>query len=229
MVEKTKLFCFSCKQKTFHTVVFENSSPIDEEEKVMRYRQTIECCGCNSTSIRQFDVNLDDEAREKFNQKIIPETADWHFDPKKRILNRLPEDLRRAYEELINGYNSGNVLSCSGMIRSLIEGLGVVEGIKDELVKNGKKPHNINYVLITEELFKRGFVTKKTEEILSNLRFFGNDALHGLEPPSREELKLAIHIVENILENVYVIQHDYLDLMSKRQERKTEQEKSKRR
>jgi hypothetical protein len=229
MNDKTKVFCCSCKQKTFHSIVFENSSPIDEDEKILRYRQTIECCGCSTTSIVQFEVNLDDEAREKFNKKVIPETADWHFELKKRIISRVPINLKMAYEELISNYNSGNAISCSGMVRTIIEGLGTVEGIKEDFIKNGKKPHNINYVLVTEELFKKGFVTKKTEEILSNLRFLGNDALHSLEAPSREELKLAIHIVENLLENVYVIQHDYNELMSKRQERKTEQEKSKRR
>lgn len=227
--EKSKEYCRSCKQNTNHFARHNDSYYVDEEEIILRYSLRIECCGCGTRSYKEYDINTMDEAKEKFNIKILPESAGWHLEEKISLLKRLPEELQKTYKEVIDNYNRENELACSGMIRVLIEGLGVVEGIKDDLITKGTKEYKINYVLITEELFKRGFVTKNIKEILEKLRFIGNDALHGLERPSREELRLAIQIVENILENFYVIQHVYSELMDIRQVRKTEQELNKRR
>ena len=48
-------------------------------------------------------------------------------------------------------------------------------------------------------------MTASNAEILHQHRFLGNKAVHELEQPSREELRLAIEIIEHTFETVYSI------------------------
>ena len=68
-------------------------------------------------------------------------------------------------------------------------------------------------------LYEKGKLTKESAEILHEHRFLGNSALHELSLPSKEELNLAIEIVENILDTLYEIPHKASQLKSKRLKR----------
>jgi len=46
-------------------------------------------------------------------------------------------------------------------------------------------------------------INKVNADILHELRFLGNEALHELTKPQPEELQIGIKIIEHILENIY--------------------------
>ncbi len=57
-------------------------------------------------------------------------------------------------------------------------------------------------------------------DILHQFRYMGNEALHELATPSQEELKLAIQIVEHILESIFEIPNKALILQKKRSKKR---------
>jgi len=54
-------------------------------------------------------------------------------------------------------------------------------------------------------LHDKGVLTKKHADILHNLRFLGNEAVHELDQPSTNELALALDIIHHILDALYEI------------------------
>lgn len=71
-----------------------------------------------------------------------------------------------------------------------------------------------------EGLAEKDLITKDNCDILHNLRFIGNDALHELTAPPKSELKLAINIVEHAIESLYEIKHKALRLRRNLDQRK---------
>ncbi|MBE2274661.1 MAG: DUF4145 domain-containing protein, partial [Flavobacteriales bacterium] len=71
-----------------------------------------------------------------------------------------------------------------------------------------------------DALHENKLLVKENAESLHELRFLGNEALHELEKPSIEELKLAIEILELTLENIYELQHKAMILKQKKTIRK---------
>jgi Domain of unknown function (DUF4145) len=58
-----------------------------------------------------------------------------------------------------------------------------------------------------EALNATGNITRANADVLHELRFLGNEALHELTAPSLDELRLAITIVENTIDNLYELKH----------------------
>ena len=52
-------------------------------------------------------------------------------------------------------------------------------------------------------LQEKGLLTKSSAQTLHEHRYLGNLAIHELARPSADELKLAIEIVEHVLEQLY--------------------------
>ena len=52
-------------------------------------------------------------------------------------------------------------------------------------------------------LYEQGILTQKQSNILHELRFFGNRAVHELAVPSKDSLKMAMEILEQIIFNIY--------------------------
>ena len=96
-------------------------------------------------------------------------------------------------------FNSHNYLLCTAGLRALLEGVCADKGITSGPNKEGKIVKNlegkINGLI---DLVPMGIV-----ENLHSLRFLGNQALHELEKPEEPELKLALQVLEDILNIVY--------------------------
>ena len=72
-------------------------------------------------------------------------------------------------------------------------------------------------------LYEKNLITKTHAEILHEHRFLGNNAVHELDMPSAEELKLGIEILEHTLENIYELKYKGEELQWKRELRKKKQ------
>ena len=120
---------------------------------------------------------------------------------------------------MIYTYNNEIYSLCAAGLRSIIEGICAERNISDGEVeytdKNGDKKKKRSKTLQGKisGLAEKGVLTKDNAEILHELRFLGNKALHELTTPQPEELQLGINIIEHILENIY-------DLPSKAKELK---------
>jgi uncharacterized protein DUF4145 len=63
--------------------------------------------------------------------------------------------------------------------------------------------HKANLEGKIEGLHEKGVLTEQNAQVLHQHRYMGNDALHQLDFPEREELQLSIQIAEHILMGLY--------------------------
>lgn len=66
-------------------------------------------------------------------------------------------------------------------------------------------------------LFEKNLLTKNHADVLHEHRFLGNQAVYELDIPSKEELRLAINILEHTLENIYELKYKAEELQWQRE------------
>ncbi len=205
-----KSICETCKGPTKQTVLFEKE--VSEEEQETGWWETsiyqiIQCDGCESISYRTlFDSAYLRSYEGNSIESLFP----------KRTVNSLsiksflntPKNIVSIYRETIDAYNNDMEILCSAGLRTIIEGICTDKNIKNGEITEvgGKKKTSKGLDGKIEGLAANGFLTKVHSDVLHELRFLGNKALHNLSPPSKKELKLAIDIVEHSIENIYELQ-----------------------
>ncbi len=141
--------------------------------------------------------------------------------PIKEFLN-VPSNLRRIYRETIESINNDVFTLSAAGLRALVDGLcaqlNVKDGPKESTKKNGTKEtrRSRNLEGKIAGLQEKGYLTKKQSDVLHQHRYLGNEAVHELAQPSRDELALAVEIIEHVLDSVYEIPQKALDLQAKR-------------
>ena len=208
-----KSICIKCNIPTNHSVVGEKEINYKEDEtgwwEDYKY-QIIQCQGCDSVSFRiltndaqQQQLFDHEELGEVWSSELFPKRT-AHTLPIKQLANT-PQNIKGIYRETIDAINNGSNILCSGGIRAIIEEICNDKGIdRGEIIKDdGTKRTSKNLDGKIEGLASNGFLTNDNAEILHDLRFLGNEALHASSAPSQEELKLAINIIEHTLDNIY--------------------------
>jgi hypothetical protein len=224
-----KVICTTCKNRNRHIVL----SSLDQSgEEPMGYDdsyswndlyQIIECQGCGSISFRNESSNSEDydpEGGYYISELIYPKRTSDTWDTKDFF--NVPQNLRRIYRETIDCFNNDNFTLCGAGVRALVEGLcqennildGEVEITKIDGTIEKKRKKDLQGKI--NGLHEKGKLTKKSAEILHEHRFLGNKSIHELSLPSKEELSLAIEIVENILDTLYEIPQKAFQLRSQR-------------
>lgn len=196
--------------------------------------QIIQCQGCMELSFRALDWFCADPAgpRETLYPKRSPKRSnDTNTIPIKNFSPYVPTNLRKIYSESITCFNGDSFILTTAGLRALVEGLCANLGITDGPKEITKKDEQKKIIRISNlegkiaGLYENGFLTEKNANVLHALRYLGNDAVHELVQPSRDELVLAIEIIEHIFESVFKLPRQAEELRSKRDERvmKTQQ------
>ena len=201
---KHKFVCKECSRETYHKIVAsyvergsqdcEGGNYVDWKEE----NQIIKCLGCETVSFRVVstcseDCDYDIDGNMFCNERI-------KFYPGRsaglRAINSylLPQNVQSIYTETILAIeNEQNVLAGIG-IRALIE------TVCKDLEADGKDLYNkIN------SLEKESIVTKEGVETLHKLRVLGNNAAHEVKAHSKQQLAVAIQIIEHMLDGTYII------------------------
>lgn len=210
-------YCNRCKQLTKHKVIHEYSqeyTPIDIPEMEIDYAkgtwEIIECFGCEQVSFCETWINSEDIDYDSGipveHIKLYPERKGNDLEFKQ--FEVLPSKIKKLYLEAIKTLNMTLYFSCTACLRSIIEAIcsnvGINEGRIEEKI---------------DKLFEKGFLTKKHAEALHEHRLIGNKALHELQIPTKEELVIAIRIIEHTLENIYELQDKFEELKFLREKR----------
>jgi hypothetical protein len=213
--------CNSCGGETWHRLLYTQSIkiPVIEEEQVGpdEYAQSkigeveerwdlFQCLGCDSMTVRI--------AKEDFDEGVtyltyLPERLSWQR--KSRVYRMIPDHIQKIYVEVVTAFNKGMLILCAGGMRALLEGICNDKGIERGMTKSGQ-------VRDTLEGKINGLTTIVPENIVNNLhsvRFFGNNALHELDVPSRDEIDLAIIVMEDIMNVIYDLNYQ-ADLLSRK-------------
>ena len=108
--------------------------------------------------------------------------------------------LNSTYKEIIKAFNHGLFIVCAMGIRALLEGICFTEGIDD------KKAFGLEKKIKT--LKEISNIPDSIIEGLMSIKFIGDYAAHRLEQTSKEELGLAIDVLEALLTNLYEAKFD---------------------
>lgn len=211
--EKFDVFCSECHRETDHLVleainvycrqVYDSNFSVYGATDY----QIIECQGCHTVSFRSDGWFSEGDGKYI---DLYPKRSADELEIKDIIgRSRKLLKLRGIYREVILAYNNGIYTLCAAGLRAIIEGIcaerNIVNGEVEFTDANGvaKKKRSKNLQGKISGLAENGVLTKGNADILHELRFLGNEALHELTKPQPEELQIGIKIIEHILENIY--------------------------
>ena len=228
------IICITCKNSNRHKVI---TSVDTSGEEDMGYGdwfywdtsyQIVECQGCSEISFRSVHYNSEEqnpETGESYETELVypKRTKDtWNL----KDFYNVPPNLRRIYRETIDCFNHDNLTLCGAGVRALVEGLckenAIIDGEVEYKNANGtttkKRKDNLQGKI--NGLAEKGKLTKENADILHEHRYLGNTAIHELSIPPKEELSLAIEIVENVFNTLYEIPQKARTLKFKRLSKK---------
>lgn len=227
--KKFKVLCSSCKNDTKHIILTSiNEKGIEPWDEHYSYQwhtdyEIIQCLGCETVTFRSRSTNSEDDDHEgrSIETILLYPKRSKNTIALKNYMN-VPFNLQRIYRETIDSYNYGNLTLCGAGVRALVEGLcqengiagGNVEITKSDGTTELKRRTNLQGKI--NGLHESGKLTSQNADILHEHRFLGNDAVHELSSPSKEDLGLAIEIVENVFDTLYEIPNKGMRLKSKR-------------
>jgi len=211
------VICKTCKNSTRHKVIVSVDTGGEvrhEYDEIIHWGesyQIIECQGCETISFRRVygdSEQQDWETGETYeDESIYPKRTEDTWDSKD--FHNIPPNLKRIYRETIDCYNQDNLTLCGVGVRALVEGLckengilnGEVEYPKNDGTIERKRKNNLQGKI--NGLHENEKLTKENAEILHEHRCLGNEAVHELSRPTKEELSLAIEIIENVFDTLY--------------------------
>lgn len=194
--------CNNCGDWTLHERLSEHRSelPLFDDETGEPFAEIVEkwavfkCCGCGDLTLRTVE-DFPWEPGEVVT--YLPERQKTKR--KKKIYQKLPETLTRLYEEVVDAFNRGSLLLCAAGLRALIEGVCADQGIREGMDESGHSGRTLAVRINgLKSVVPMGIVGH-----LHGFRFLGNRALHELDAPSKEDLDLALSVVEDVLNVVY--------------------------
>ena len=226
-ITRIKVYCAECKHETNHDVLKELYEEFSNEDFFGDHKwQIIRCKGCDTTSFRHewhFSEDLGPDGlltqAELFPRRGIDTLSVKDF-------YETPRKIRRIYRETIDVYNNGFYTLCAGGLRAIIEGIcntkkikgGTIEYTKPDGTTVAKKSNQLDGKIAG--LAENKLITEEHANMLHELRFLGNEALHELDQPSEDELKSAIAIVEHTIEGIFEIQKRAEQLREFKKEKK---------
>jgi len=112
-----------------------------------------------------------------------------------KIFRKMSPHLVHLYEEVLLCYSKDCLVTSTMALRALLESVCVDKGIKE-----GNLEHKI-------EALSKFIPNLNIIEALHAFRCAGNDAAHRLEAPTRESVRLAIEVVEDVLNFLYELDY----------------------
>lgn len=211
-VKKKRIYCNYCKQDTNHDLKGEHTvkaSAVDWDfQEHSTYRLWI-CMGCEHGMLEQEYENsemMNSEGEYYSDFSYFPERARREIAAKH--YTKLKPKLVALYTEAITCYNRNALILCAAGLRALLEGICQDKRAKGANLK--KKIENLQPLLPNKSIIKN----------LHHFRFMGNEAVHELAAPKIAELKLAISVIEDLLNYFYELDYKASQLREMRRRKK---------
>ncbi|MBT2048444.1 MULTISPECIES: DUF4145 domain-containing protein [Enterobacter cloacae complex] len=229
-------FCETCKRNTKHLIATSYELTGQEECGPHGYTidwrnsyQVIQCRGCEELSFREEnwcseDMGFmgDDDFYDGKTITLYPKRSETTRTPKEFF--EVPRKLSNLYRESIDSFNNDSFILTAAGLRAVIEGLCAELKIKDGPVERTEKgitktvrARNLEGKIAG--LKEKGILTAAGAVFLNEHRFMGNEAVHALKKPSREDLSLAIDLVEHCFDTIYVMPAKASELEESRKRR----------
>lgn len=171
--------------------------------------QICRCLGCDRISFREASSSyedVDDEGNHPERVVTYPDLSRSEYKP--MSTKELPDTVARIYLETISALNAGAVTLAGGGLRAIVEGICI-----DQQVQGRNLQDKIDNLAV------KGLLAKPQAELLHEERYIGNFALHELHPPSKQELKDGLKIIEGLMTTIYVLPKHAAKLKAERLKR----------
>ncbi|MDE2019262.1 MAG: DUF4145 domain-containing protein [Patescibacteria group bacterium] len=197
-----KLPCGNCDSRTNHKVLssVEYDWYIDGPEISGNDSfEIIVCLGCDALSFRHVSSDSDSVDMDEYGNLNAIEREILYpsrITGRRQIENThlLPLNIRKIYEETHGAL-------CSRF--AILAGIGI-RTLAESICKE-KDTVGINLEKKIDDLVIKGILTRNNAEVLHKTRLLGNRSAHEFVEPKEQELDIAMDIIENLLENVYII------------------------
>lgn len=200
------LYCSRCNKRTNHKVLKEEQRTYHYEEDDIHLEETyriVQCCGCDNVSFNLETTGSEYVQYEEYGEERYSDFL--AFPVKEGTLQAIdsydiPQIIRQVYRESIAAYNNDcHILATTGL-RTTVEAI-----CKEKKIKGNNLKDKI------DGLLKEGIITAADCKRLHEMRFSGNDSVHEMQPLADEELLLLIDIINNMLNNLYVLDKKFKD------------------
>lgn len=192
-----RLYCNRCQGETNHILHGEHSchEEIDEGHnwETTTYRLWT-CAGCDTATMETESTAsyfFDGDEQQYSRSYDPPRSMD---DLKPKVFRKIPPKLRAIYTQTIKAFNHQLRVLCAAGLRALIEGI-----CADKQVAGRTLEKKIDAL--------EAHLPKTIVANLHGFRFMGNEALHELTAPKRDELKIAIEVSEDLLNLLYELDY----------------------
>jgi len=206
---KHRFICRECSKETVHVIVAAYKEQGSEEcgggntFDWQNVSQIIQCQGCESVSFRVSASNSEDydggPEGISYNENVT------YYPGRSAGLKAidsylLPSVVQSIYQETVLAIENE---------QSILAGIGIralIESICKDLNAEGSNLHDkIN------SLHDKAIVTTEGVATLHKLRVLGNDAAHEVKKHTKQQLSLALQIIEHMLDGTYIIPNKVSD------------------
>lgn len=195
-----KNYCNICDKSTNHIVLAQHDWHSDPDDySYAQYHKLVKCRGCDNVSLRVEDHEIEsayqighDEWEVPITIQNYPKKLQDHKDIEQDYL--IPELVKNIYKEVILTLQEDAKILASLGLRACIE------AICNHLKITGR-----NLEIRINRLVTLGFISKRDAELLHAIRFMGNDSAHEIKAPKESALKIALKIVEHLLQSVFIL------------------------
>src|SRR5258706_630017 len=196
-----KYFCRSCKGFRNQKQLFEikrNGSEFGGDFQWVNKYIVIECSGCETVSFLKIYGNTemiqtdeDGNTDYYFDKTIYP----YYLEDGEELenLSYVPPVIRTIYKETIEALKADSPILAAGGLRAVIK--ATCNHLK---IRKKDLAERINL------LHENGHITLNESKRLHSIRFLGNDALHEIDKPKKEQLYLLLEIVNHLLSNLFI-------------------------
>lgn len=205
--DKIQCYCYSCKQDTWHNIIAKAEEFGDEDYWWHTRFYIVKCCGCESIAFlteseEESDVDYDEYGNMTL--KTIQKTYPAQRPIADKIVDTwyIPSKICKIYNETMEALNRKCFLLAAAGFRVLVEAICVDQNIDGKSLET-----KIN------NLCKNGIITHNDRDRLHTIRFMGNDSVHSVVGPSKDQLLLVLDIIHNMLNNLYVLTEKYNSLL----------------
>lgn len=207
-----RIYCNECRQATNHRRVGQHGRSVHDNDPLEYVYNLWVCAGCEAGTLEvltgmpgtlgEFDADGD----PLWWEELYPERIQTHL--RAKLFMKLNPKLSRIYRETIKSFNHGALILCTAGLRAVLEGICDDKRIKGKDLR--EKIENLQPLLPNKNIIKN----------LHHFRFTGNKAVHELKAPDREGTKLAIEVIEDLLNFFYELDYKVTRLRKSAKKRK---------
>jgi Domain of unknown function (DUF4145) len=186
-----RIQCGRCNGKTNHSILMSDVRRDDSDDDWWQEEnRLVKCRGCDGVALLRSSTGselIPEEIEEIFPSPIKGRTPiDDYF--------LLPNQIRKIYLETLQVADSDNSILAGIGIRAIVETV-----CKERSANGGDLKKKI------DDLVSQGVLTREGADLLHKLRIMGNKAAHEVKPHSKEEISVALDVVNHLILGVYIL------------------------